>query len=116
MSKQKVPIPSLVVGKQFDWVNPKQAQRILIVRAKRAAKSLRRMQVADDLKKVPNTNVVTKKFTKPRMKDSVRRKVATERVRDHGLFVSKKKEQQLKRTVPVRKGLTGSDSETDDPD
>ena len=50
------------------------------------------------------------------MKDSVRKKVATERVRDHGLFVSKKKEQQLKRKVPVRKGLTGSDSETDDPD
>lgn len=106
----------MVVGKQFDWVNPKQAQRILIVRAKRAAKSLKRIQQAAATNTILNANVVTTRFTKPRVKDSVRRKVALERVRDQGLFVSKKKEQQLKRTVPVRKGLTGSDSETDDPD
>ena len=111
-----MPIPSLTAGKQFDWVNPKQAQRILIVRAKKAAKGLRRIQDAAAANTIPNANVVTSRFTKPRMKDSVRRKVALERVRDQGLFVSKKKEQQLKRTVPVRKGLTGSDSETDDPD
>ena len=77
---------------------------------------LQRIQNAAAAKMVPNANVVTTRFTKPRMKDTVRKKVATERVRDHGLFVSKKKEQQLKRNVPVRKGLTGSDSETDDPD
>jgi hypothetical protein len=106
----------LVVGKQFDWVNPKQAQRILIVRAKRAAKVLKRIQQAAATNTILNANVVTTRFTKPRVKDSVRRKVALERVRDQGLFVSKKKEQQLKRTVPVRKGLAGSDSETDDPD
>jgi hypothetical protein len=59
----------MTVGKQFDWVNPKQAQRILLVRAKKAAKSLKRIQQAAVINTIPNANFVTTRFTKPRMKD-----------------------------------------------
>ena len=89
---------------------------MLAMRAKRATRSVKRIQEEMEGKKAAVADVATVKFTKPRMKDTVRQKVANQRVRDHGLFVSKKKELQLKRTIPIRKGLTGSDSETDDPD
>jgi hypothetical protein len=72
----------MTAWKQYDWVNPKQAQRMLIVRAKRAALSIKRIKEAAATNLVQNVNVATVKFTKPRMKNAVRQKVARERVRD----------------------------------
>ena len=64
----KVPIPSLRKGKHYyDWVNPKQAARMLILRAKKAKRSLKlRSQNCITTIKIDS---VTGKFSKPRKKD-----------------------------------------------
>ena len=64
----KVPIPSLRKGKQhYDWVNPKQAARMLIIRAKKAKRSLKlRSEKCNSAIKIDS---VTGKFSKPRKKD-----------------------------------------------
>ena len=113
---EKVPLPSLVPGRQYDWVNAKQAQRILIRRQKKAKRTFELLQSKrTDL--VPNQATV--KFTKAKRKDAVRQKVAMNRVRDQGLFCKKEMELELKRRLkkkPKRLANAGSDSETDDPD
>ena len=71
---------------------------------------------SDGVKLLPNS--LSAKFTKARLKDSTRQKVAIQRVRDRGLFVRKEMENELKmrQKHPKRGPNIGSDSETDDPD
>lgn len=78
----RIPIPSLTAGRRHDWVNPKQAHRMLILRAKKTANKLKRQAEASAANLVLNTDQITSKFSKPRKKDPVRSKVARERVRE----------------------------------
>ena len=99
----------------MDWVNPKQARRILLMRAKKNKRILNKLATNQDL---PIDS--TTKFSKPRKKkDPIRSKLASERLRENGNFVSKERLDELKRVkLPMakRKLLHQSDSETDDPD
>mgnify|MGYP000865744607 CR=1 FL=1 len=98
----------------MDWVNPKQARRILLMRTKKNKRMLEKLESKQDLPQVTSV-----KFTKPRKKDACRSKQAFDRLRENGLFVSKEKEVELKRIkLPKarRSLLHQSDSETDDPD
>ena len=99
----------------MDWVNPKQARRILLMRAKKNKQILNKLATNQEL---PNDSTI--KFSKPRKKkDATRSKLASERLRENGNFVSKERHEELKRVkLPKAKRtlLHQSDSETDDPD
>lgn len=51
----------------MDWVNSKQARRILLMRAKKNKRMLEKLETKQDLPYESTT-----KFTKPRKKDPVR--------------------------------------------
>ena len=109
----KVPIPGRNPG-TIHLVNSKQARRILIIRAKRVKAILER-HAQGKIQTEIRPGLSSGKFTRVRTKDQVRAKVANQRQRVKGLFVSKEVEMQLKRR-PKHRAHSGSDSETDDPD
>jgi hypothetical protein len=114
----KVSIPGKHATDEPLFVNAKQARRMLILREKRAKKVLQQQvtlkKEAQKLGKfvTDQSGMVCRnfgRFTKIRVKDEVRSRVAFSRKRVNGLFVSKKRELELADN-------SNDDPDTDDPD
>jgi hypothetical protein len=106
----KVAIPGRNLCDEPLLVNPKQARRMLIMREKRARKFMQ-TQTEQMLAVIDPAQLKKSfgRFTKVRVKDQVRSRVAFARKRENGLFVSKHRELELA-------GTLRDDSDTDDPD
>ena len=87
----KVMLPPRNVGDQPIMVNPRQAQRILVMRQKRAKRHLMMLDAGYDV----DHKKVGGRFTMARKKDHTRSRQAFVRPRVNGLFVNKLTELQL---------------------
>ena len=81
----KVMIPAAEKINEFILVNPKQANRIQIMRAKR----IKRLAIKHELGLSVDPSLAGSRYAMSRKKDRVRQKVANSRVRASGLFVNK---------------------------
>lgn len=96
----KVGIPGLNLYDEPMLVNSKQARRMLVMREKRAKRIIQAQHEAQKLGKsfTGQIDLIVKtcgRFTKIRVKDQVRSRVAFSRKRENGLFVSKRRELEL---------------------
>ena len=78
-------IPAAEKINEFILVNPKQANRIQIMRAKR----IKRLAIKHELGLSVDPSLAGSRYAMSRKKDRVRQKVANSRVRASGLFVNK---------------------------